>query len=103
MRLFEVQAPTDNPAALAAFETELLDLFGGFSSRTVIGAWRDPSDGRVYDERMKVYHVAYDGEPALTNMVFDHFPGERAVFVAEIGTAQIVARGQPQNLAANAA
>lgn len=104
MRLFEVQTPTGNPSATAGFESMLLDWAGGFSSRCVAGVWRDPKTGKLYDEPMKAYQVASETELDLARLALDFFPGEHAVFVAEVGHAQIVARGGVQSLdAANAA
>lgn len=53
-------------ADFAAFETVLLDHFGGFSILpvTVTGAWRDPATGRVYRDDLRVYAL-WASEPGI--------------------------------------
>lgn len=46
-----------SPAEIAAFETQLLTLAGGFTRKgEVAGVWRD-SAGRVYRDRSRLYSL----------------------------------------------
>lgn len=104
MRLYQVQTPAGQPEPQARFEADLLATFGGYSASERSGAWRDPSDGMVYLEPMRVYEIAGPAvrEPGklssltqLASLAMLHYPEEKAVFVAEIGQAEIVQNGTP--------
>ena len=46
-----------------ALAVKLVDAFGGYTAVEARGAWRDPVDGKIYDEPVVQYNVAYDVNP----------------------------------------
>lgn len=54
----------DLSALHAVLSLELCEAFGGFTARDVRGAWRDESDGRVYQDESTEYRIAADWNPA---------------------------------------
>ncbi len=102
MNVYQIAVPETANDGLASyhdaqdtFETMILVRAGGYTDLGVrVGAWKDPSDGKVYKERMRWYQVAC--EPGDWNVVieyaFDLFPDQVAFFVAQVGTAEIIER-----------
>jgi hypothetical protein len=60
-------AHDNDGASLAALHAvlslELCETFGGYTARDVRGAWRDESDGRVYQDESTEYRIAADWNP----------------------------------------
>lgn len=100
-KLYEIALPvTDNSGmgyagALLAWEALALERAGGFTSfPEARGCWRG-DDGRVYTDTMRPYRVLCS-PAAMRALVFDAFrlfPDQVAIFVATIGTAEIINRG----------
>ena len=66
MRMASITLPLfDNhgmgiPEVHEALQDKLLDKFGGYSERKIVGAWRDPNSGRTYRDHNAVYDVAME-------------------------------------------
>lgn len=54
----------DLSALHAVLALELCNTFGGFTSSIVTGAWRDETDGKVYQDESTLYRIAADWNPA---------------------------------------
>lgn len=113
MRLFQYMVPMrdnngeSNAGARVRFENTLLQVAGGFTrGPTMFGVWAD-SDGTLYDDTNMPYVVALDFSPGdgvflargveskleeTDTAFFRLFPDQKAMFRAEIGTAQIINR-----------
>ncbi|UTC29817.1 hypothetical protein BAJUN_01870 [Bajunvirus bajun] len=48
----------------AILAAELCNTFGGFTASAVTGAWRDDTDGRIYQDESTEYRIAADWNPA---------------------------------------
>lgn len=102
MKLFEIAVPTkandgaSYDVALSMWEDVVLKTAGGFTRMPdVDGYWRDPSNGKLYKDRMRGYRVALGGyheRDTLVREAFKIFPDQVAIFVSEIGSATIVNR-----------
>lgn len=104
MDLYEVTIPTEDNAgqsmreAHAAFGLWLIESFGGFTSWRTHGAWQDA--GRSYVEASITYRVAIreaqcPGDAAVPHIAAQAlaiFPDQLAVYIAQVGTAAIIAR-----------
>lgn len=99
--LFEIALPVkandgaDYAEALAAWEERALAVAGGFTRLPdADGAWRDPSDGKVYRDRMRGYRVMCNRREftSLTYDAFRLFPDQVAIFTATIGSATVYDR-----------
>lgn len=99
MKLYEVHVPLrtndgrDYRGAIEEFENALMEGFGGFHRlQPVKGAWRDDKD---YIETMVPFCVADpspEAEEDLRALAFIYFPDQKAIFIAQIGTATIYER-----------
>lgn len=99
MRYFEIQIPvkTNNGITFSEyhhsqFEKRLLDLSGGYSKLPEIkGVWIENSPEFPYVEQMIPYRfTTAGGFPVdLVNFAKEHYE-QIAIFIAEIGTAQIL-------------
>ena len=101
MNLYEVALPAfDNNAksygtAVEAWARRALKKAGGYTEMgTRGGVWRDPADGTVYRETMYWFSVACapDVMGQLMQEAFSLFPDQKAIFLAKVGTAEIVER-----------
>ncbi len=104
MNLYEFALPTkanngdDYSDALKAWEDIALNRCNGFTRMPdVDGFWRDGDDGKVYADRMRGYRIACKPAQmrAMRDDAFRLFPDQVALFVATIGTADIVSRPRP--------
>lgn len=88
MKLYQFALPvtSSNMAAHRQFEQWALTLWGGTTKLPGTGLWRDLH--RDYVESVIVYQIACEDTPSL-EMVFGLFPDETAIFLAEIGSAEI--------------
>lgn len=89
MRYFEILLP--GTAENTSFEDDCLAIAGGFTKTTANGVWRDPSGVAIWDHLIS-YRVACTGEQwkkikAKAIAIFDE---EQAIFVAELGQAEIL-------------
>ena len=50
----------DHEAANLHLELTLLAEFGGFTTTRGCGQWKDPTDGKVYEDGVAVYTIAMD-------------------------------------------
>lgn len=102
-KLYEIALPAlDNAGKSYAnahmeYRRFLLMAFGGYTKApTADGAWRDPATGRIYRDKMTSYRILWPctDMPNLIDKAFELFPDQVALFVSEIGTAEIVPRPQ---------
>lgn len=107
MRYFEIQIPVAPNESFVGFseqhnldfETFLLGKVGGMSKLPdVKGVWLDTASGQIYAEKMTPYRFAVlntndklvnEIVTEIANFAKEHYE-QIAIFVAEIGTAQIV-------------
>ena len=103
--LYEIALPTkandgsDYASALIAWEAKALQRAGGFTRRPDgEGAWADQAEAsgpiKVYRDTMRPFRVACEQAimDDLLRDAFKLFPDQLAIFVATIGTAEIVYR-----------
>ncbi len=77
------------------FERRILDIAGGYTEMGPRrGVWRDPNGGRIYSEPMYAYRVMCDNATmgALLGDAFELFPDQVAIFISQLGHAEVVAR-----------
>lgn len=99
MNVFEITIPKlDNGGkslalAHAKFQGLLLRSYGGYSSHDVTGSWLDAANN-IYTEASTVYSVAVDtGQGDITALAEALFPDQLAFYVAHVGTAEVIQRG----------
>jgi hypothetical protein len=97
MRLYQLPIPIlDNqgvaysPATREAFLAAVLRECGGYtlSGETWHGAWRDPSSGIVYTDRVLLLQFAMDKPVKVNRIVHDFrrlFPDQLCAMVADLG------------------
>ena len=110
MRLFQYVVPTaDNDARpytvdhFRKWSMALIGYAGGYTDTGgAMGAWAD-SDGKLYQDHSKLYLVGIGDNGAETVQdtlrgidaaFFDIFADQKAIFRAEIGTAEVIHRPQ---------
>lgn len=75
------------------WEARALRDAGGFTYMGLhYGQWRDPKDGKVYEETMHWYRGACDQSvmDILVDYAFTLFKDQEAIFIVKIGDAVIV-------------
>ncbi len=101
MNLYQIALPhVDNSMRTTepkreAWLRRVLKKAGGYTKLGVRdGVWRDPQSGQVFDERMHWFSVACapDVMGQLMQDAFELFPDQKAIFLAKVGTAEIVER-----------
>lgn len=100
-KLYQFALPDETNAGVSyakqrdQWEHTALALAGGFTTLGLhAGAWQDNKTGRIYREGVHVYQVACElaTKTNLVQRLNSLFDDQETFFVAEIGTAEIIAR-----------
>ena len=104
MELYQITCPkTTRDCALRndaeQFEAHICRIAGGFTSREAFGAWFNPKTGKVEREAVLQYDVAIAGADAakawrqIVDYARDFYRDQECLFVARLGSAEIVPAG----------
>lgn len=102
-RLREIAIPIDDNAHRSyavergRFEVELSRITSGYTRMAVSeGFWRDPETNTIYQDRVAIYRIGCNAEEfgRVLSLAFDFFPDQKAFFVADVGTFDVIERFQ---------
>ena len=103
MRTYEIALPlVDNAGKTCegkrlAFENVAMAKAGGYTCLSPAqGAWRDPSDGKIYYDAMQAYRLVCESfiMEELITAAFLLFDDQAAILVTEIGESRILSRNE---------